>query len=326
MNRVSPGTAFLGYSFGRGNPKPWKSFRVPHLMVNVYDFSRRFSISSTSPKTAKEFLGYDGYVLCDSGGYQVLQGSTNVNLESIIETQKVLAPDLSAMLDNAGDYRAHFRGLRYYLKEFGTDFLPVIPLDASDRQVRKFAAICQDYDIDAVGIGNFVPLVRAPAHYTKLVGGFQRISELRLMLPMKHIHLFGVGGMGTGLMALLFVDSIDTTSWVHDARFWKLRLPGGGVFRTRSTTSSRRQLPEGYHCRCPVCRDEGPQAVEADGGDGFRSRATHNAWVMLREYTLAAVARRENRLRPFVERRIRKHGPHNHLYRSVERFVRNEVQ
>jgi queuine/archaeosine tRNA-ribosyltransferase len=323
---VSPGTAFLGYSFRRGNPEPWKSFSVRHLMVNAYDFSRKFGTSVCDTSNAKELLGYDGYLLCDSGGYQVLQGSTNVDLASIIEIQKALAADLSAMLDNARDYRAHFRGLRSYLKEFGTDFLPVIPLDASDRQVRKFAAICEDYDIDAVGVGNFVPLVRAPAHYTRLEGAFRRIGELRGMLPMKHVHLFGVGGMGTGLIALLFADSIDTTSWVHDARFWKLRLPGGGVFRARSTTSNRRKLPETYWCHCPSCARHGLPAVEADGAEGFRARATHNAWVMLREYELAAVARRENRLRPFIERRIRRNGPHHHLYRKVARFVRNDVK
>jgi len=326
VNRVNPGTAFLGYSFRRGNPEPWKSFRVPHLMVNAFDFSRKFRSSDRESTTAKELLGYDGYVLCDSGGYQVLQGKTNVDLHSIIEIQKALAPDLSAMLDNAIDYRAHFRGLRSYLKEFGTDFLPVIPLDASDRQVSKLAAICEDYDIEAVGIGNFVPLVRAPAHYTRLEGAFRRIGELRRKLPMNHVHLFGVGGMGTGLIALLFADSIDTTSWVHDARFWKLRLPGGGVFRARSTTSSRRKLPVDYWCRCPSCVRHGSPAVEADGAEGFRARATHNAWVMLREYELAAVARRENRLRSFVERRIRRHGPHDHLYRKVQGFVRNDLR
>ncbi len=326
MNRVSSGTAFLGYSFRRGNPEPWKSFEVPHLIVNAYDFSRRLGSTLGGTTTAKELLGFEGYLLCDSGGYQVLQGSTDIDMGTIIETQKALDPDLSAMLDNATDYRAHFRGLRAYLREFGTDFLPVIPLDASDRQVRKFASICEDYDIEAVGIGNFVPLVQAPALYSKLEGGFRRIGELRRMLPMKHVHLFGVGGMGTGLIALLFADSIDTTSWVHDARFWKLRLPGGGVFRPRNTTSSRRQLPEGYSCRCPVCRGNGARAVESQGSAGFRSRATHNAWVMLREYELAAIARRENRLRSFVERRVRRHGPHNHLYRKLERFVRNDVR
>ena len=326
MSRLEPGTAFLGYSFRRGNPEPWKSFPVRHLLINAHDYRSRFRTEDGEATAARDLLGYHGYLLCDSGGYQVLQGSDAVDLASIMETQRGLDADLPAMLDNARDYRAHFRGLRSYLKEFGSEFLPVIPLDATDRQVRRFAEICRGYNIEAVGIGNFVPLVAPPTHYTKLEASFRQIARLRHALPMRHIHLFGVGGLTTGLIALLFADSIDTTSWVHDARYWKLRLPGGGVYWTRNTTTCRRRLPEGYHCRCPICRTRGPTAVEALDQSGFQARATHNAWVMLREYELAAVARRERRLRPFLERRLRRRYPHRNVYRALEGHIRDDVR
>lgn len=256
----------------------------------------------------------------------MLQGSTAVDLSSVVETQRVLAPDLCAMLDNARDYRAHLRGLRFYLREFGSDFLPVLPLDATDLQVRRFVEVCRDYQLGAVGLGNFVPLVAPPIHYSKLEACFRRIGQLRRMLPMSHFHLFGVGGLRTGLVSLLFVDSIDTTSWVHDARFWKLRLPGGGVYQTRNTTTSRRRLPTRYWCRCPICRTKERDTVESDGMEGFRARATHNAWVMLREYGFASRARRERRLRAFVRRRIRTGSPHEYLLAGVSKYVRADIR
>ena len=109
---LGSGVAFLGYSFRRGNPEPWRAFDVPYLMINAFDFSSRFGSGERSDHTVQTLLGYNGYSICDSGGYQLMQGAHDVDVDTVIAAQRALNPDLVTMLDNSRDFRAHLRAFR----------------------------------------------------------------------------------------------------------------------------------------------------------------------------------------------------------------------
>jgi len=279
-------------------------------MINAFDFASRSSAEDWPSKPAKEILQYDGFVLCDSGGYQVLQGDHCVNIKTVIALQHILEPDLAAMLDHGGNLAIHFRNFRTYMRDYDGEFMPVIPVDIPTTSLDKFADLALRSEYSTLGIGKFVPAVRPPAHYREIYKSFRRIARIRKKFPNTHLHLFGVGGVYTGLISQLFVDSIDTSSWVHDARFWKVRVVGGGVFSAFGSHSQRRKMPDDLHCQCPSCLGGQLAASVSMGLRGMKARAIHNAWVAVEEYERAKRARNEGTLFEYVRDRISKSPVH----------------
>lgn len=156
--------------------------------------------------------------------------------------------------------------------------------------VAAFAADARLAAKPSVALGGIVPnLLRAPKAipYDDVLNGLARI---RSAFPESAIHVFGVGGTATlHLLALLGIDSADSSGWRNRAARGIVQLPGSGdrmvaelgAWRGRGPSEAEWAILES--CPCPACRQFGVAGLRARGLAGFCNRAAHNLAVLLDE-------------------------------------------
>jgi hypothetical protein len=92
-------------------------------------------------------------------------------------------------------------------------------------------------------------------------------------------------------MALLGINSVDSSGWRNRAARGIIQLPGSGERLVAALGNWRGRRPSSYEwkllhrCTCPACREHGVAGLRADKMHGFCCRATHNLWVLLEENT-----------------------------------------
>jgi queuine/archaeosine tRNA-ribosyltransferase len=310
---------FLGYSFGRGNPRPWGLFEVPSLMVNAYDIiKQKVKIASIH-----DLLAYNGIVFCDSGGWQILQGKKDVDIYEIMDVQRRLDADLYAVLDDGLNEERHFTYLETYVKYADFDFVPVIPYDISKKGIE---AIKQILDVPSIiGIGKLVPILKPPTDYVKLKIALRLIKQIKENFPGTKIHIFGVGGLYIALILFLFVDSIDTSSWLHDARFGKIRILGDSVYGTHPMQNNR-HITGDYKCSCPICQKHSLKELDARGVIGMRLRAIHNAWVLNKELEMIHKKKMDGDYVEYVKDRIWNSKRHRYIFHLVSNWIEGDMR
>jgi 7-cyano-7-deazaguanine tRNA-ribosyltransferase len=90
-------------------------------------------------------------------------------------------------------------------------------------------------------------------------------------------------------MALLGIDSVDSSGWRNQAARGIIQLPGSGERLVAALGNWRGRRPsweewQGLHqCQCPACVKYGVDGLKAKKLHGFCSRATHNLWILLEE-------------------------------------------
>jgi 7-cyano-7-deazaguanine tRNA-ribosyltransferase len=159
-----------------------------------------------------------------------------------------------------------------------------------DEYVVKIKANSQLATKSHVALGAIVPnLLRAskamPYRYV-----LDSLNKFRRDFSDKQIHVFGIGGTSTLHLAMLIgFDSVDSSGWRNRAARGIIQLPGMGdrvivelgSWRGRQLSSVERKTLRA--CLCPACRLEGAAGLKATGVRGFRNRATHNLWTLLKE-------------------------------------------
>lgn len=288
-------------------------------MINAFDFWDRglkFGRLST-------ILGFSGEAFCDSGGYQVLTRREQVTAEQVIVLQRSLGTSLNAVLDNANDHKQHLRNFETYLAHSENaprfPFVPVVPHDLPKRWIRRMVELHPNPAI--IAIGKVVPSLFPLTDQRKLLSVLRHIQVIKESFPASRIHVFGLGGITTAALFFYLIDSTDSSSWVHDARFGKMRTIGGGIARTTRPASIERFLQQQQTCGCPVCDEHKEQVVTGRGIAGTRLRALHNAWVTVREMELLNQSLSDGSYDELVERRARRSGWHLSLLRAVKGFV-----
>ena len=141
-----------------------------------------------------------------------------------------------------------------------------------------------------LAIGGIVPnLLRAPKAipHKKIL---QNLIKLRREFSDKEIHVFGIGGISTlHVAALLGIDSVDSSGWRNRAARGIILLPGKseriitqlGSWRGREVSKEENKIL--LNCQCPACQKFGLEGLSAGASIGFRNRATHNLWTLLKE-------------------------------------------
>lgn len=142
----------------------------------------------------------------------------------------------------------------------------------------------------AVALGGIVPnLLRAPRAipYDDVLAA---LVQVRQAFAGRAVHVFGVGGTATlHLLALLGMDSTDSSGWRNRAARGIVQLPGRGDRMVASLGSWRGRAPSADEwevlaaCPCPACLRFGLDGLKASGQPGFCNRAAHNLAVLLDE-------------------------------------------
>lgn len=297
---------FLGYNLDYF--ESFKELILPHckgLMFNPYYLEKR--------RTDKlEGLDFEGLTFTDSGGYQQAKAShmsrksvkdTEYTQKELLRFQKKLNTDYAACLDYPldpnSDLKENIKLAKKTLKnikkavqitkqnsEYNSfRLVPVIHgysehlIQYMVKELKKIEAKWE-YLFDVVGIGGLVPLLtnQVPNGAEKLANLFrileEKLSEDRLL------HVMGGGSpLSMRLYFYLGADSLDTRSWVTNAWFGKIVLPGEG----RKKTSELAEKYEGENlqiCDCPICREHSISELDSSR----KLRVLHNAFIYLQEY------------------------------------------
>jgi queuine/archaeosine tRNA-ribosyltransferase len=311
---------YIGWSPCRGNPRIWESLSVPDLMINAFDFWDR----NHPIRAAKVMLKFNGEIFCDSGGYQILSGRRDISAQEVIHLQAQMGAGLNAVLDNALNNRQHIKNLETYLtysqKNPALQFVPVVPHTLPKKYIRVMAEMFPHPPL--IAIGNVVPSLYPLSNHANLISVLRNIQSIKEMFPKSRIHVFGLGGVTTAALFFYLIDSTDSTAWVHDARFGKLRILGGGIARATRPKSIATFL-KNNSCLCPACSKHGKNLVVARGSIATQLRAIHNAWVLLKELKLLNRSFRDGNYDEYIARRVQASPWHRNLFHTVRGIASN---
>ena len=328
-----PGFSFRG---NNGNPRFWlptnvddilfNPIMVSALMVNAYDYG-----VNNGEKTIHEKLDFYNTVFMDSGGYQFLSKKIIPDPEIIIEVQKKSSADIVIPLDRPIPRNPSERqiqesinvSLKYntkWLEEFPNKTLPVIHGTDVSHLVRQMEELSEP---KAVGIGSLVPQFM----YSSRKKTVLLVSEFTSLYPDIYIHAFGVSYSLASLLFMLGIDSVDSSSWIHNSRFGSLRIPHGGprsvANRTKSNSKHKSLSYKEWlelDCNCPVCSYDGKEKVwsllKQWKYPGLRTRALHNVFVNLE---LANEIKRA-----ICEKKIKKYVKNVFMHTSLSYLLEDE--
>ena len=286
-----------------------RKFGAELLITNAYLAMRHLG-EKAARQGVHRVLGYDGPLMCDSGGYQILRyGDIEVSPEEIVRYQDAIAPDIATILDvPTGVYADRERAagtvritlerakqaleLRSNLKVMWCG--PVqggLFLDLVEECARELGKM--DYQLHA--IGSPVELLEN-YRYAELV---DLVMAAKHCLPLdRPTHLFGAGHpMVIALAAVMGCDLFDSAAYVLYAR--------DGRYMTADRTLRFDELTC-LPCECPVCTDYAVEEINgASQEERVRLLARHNLHVTFGELRQVRQAIVDGRLWEHVEMRCR---------------------
>jgi 7-cyano-7-deazaguanine tRNA-ribosyltransferase len=301
----------------------FKAMGFDVLMTNSYILYRR-NRTEALEKGLHELVGFDGVMMTDSGGYQVLEyGDTGFTPEEIADFQSKIGSDLAVTLDKPTGYsnsKAYARGtmgdsLRAAVatidKFSDSDTIWVGPIQGGTfgDLVRSSARGLVNAGFQVLALGSPVELMEGYL-FSPLV---EMIVNARKSMPYSMpLHLFGAGHPLTlPLSVALGCDTFDSASYMLYAKKERYMTERGTLQLDRMT-----YLP----CSCPVCNGTTLNDLrESPREDRVRKVALHNLHVLRADVLRCKEAICEGRLWDLVEERAAAHTSSAAAFRALAR-------
>lgn len=288
-----------------------REFGAELVITNAYLTLRHFG-RETVKREVHNVLDYDGPIMMDSGGYQILRyGSVDVRPEEIVRYQDEISPDIATILDiptgvqatrerAAETVRVTLERARQALELRSNPKVmwcgPVQGGLFNDLVAQSAHEIGKlDYQLHA--IGSPVELLEE-YRYAELV---DLVMAAKQNLPLERpVHLFGAGHpMMLSLAVAMGCDLFDSAAYVLYAR--------DGRYLTSEKTLRLDELSQ-MPCECPVCVEHSPEELrEAPANERVELLAKHNLHVTFGELRRIRQAIIEGRLWEHVELRCHAH-------------------
>ncbi len=287
---------WLGHQL-KSKPHPWQHFDVFGVLVNACNILSNLNASEKIEKIGiRKFLGFNGPIMMDSGGFLFQRKQTvdvnplrimNLYEKSKVDIGVILDHPLALNLDTKENRKRLYLTMEntkmMYENNGGTTLLPVVHGYTIEDIYRTIECIKSTIgDPPLIGIGSLVPLIKAlngrkkfmfpegPSGIMKndqceLPAGNVMVDMIRLIrreFPRSFLHVFGIGGATTmHLMFSLGVDSIDSIGWRIKAANGAIQLPGVGdrfvsPKKKKRTGLSKKDLILLQRCQCPICRNK----------------------------------------------------------------------
>jgi 7-cyano-7-deazaguanine tRNA-ribosyltransferase len=275
------------------------------LMTNSYIIRSRKKNEALRGGIHK-MLDFDGVLMTDSGGYQVLEyGDLEVGYEDVASFQAEIGSDLAVTLDRPTGYpqsrRIAEESVEYSLrnaiatiKEYGdreTVWMGPVQGGMYLDLVSKSAASLWKAGFGFLALGSPVQVMENYmfADLVKMI-----VAARRLVPYSVPLHLFGAGHPLTMALAVaLGCDTFDSASYILFARNGRYMSHDGVM-----SLEMMKHLP----CSCPVCaRTSLKDLQEVDAPERTKLVATHNLYVLREEVEACKEAIAEGRLWDLVE-------------------------
>lgn len=259
-------------------------------------------------------IGYDGPVMTDSGGYQVLEyGDVDVTPADMAAYEEAIGADVAVPLDRpTGMGLPHGRArqsVTHTLRvsretishggRLGGRRIWAGPVQGAEHLdlVARSARALARYGFGMLALGSPVEFMEA-YRFADLA---RMILAARSAMPAgAPLHLFGAGHPLTIPLAVaLGCDTFDSASYMLYAKQDR--------YMTGDATRRLSELAE-FSCCCPVCSSRTPAELLAAGpGERIRMTALHNLHAIRSEVARTRQAIHEGRLWEYVMQKARAH-------------------
>ncbi|HEX6067667.1 MAG TPA: tRNA guanosine(15) transglycosylase TgtA [Nitrososphaera sp.] len=306
------------------SPQFLKKMGFDLVITNAYITLKQYG-DEARKRGIHDIIGFDGAVMTDSGGYQVLEyGSVEVEPAAMAQFEKDIKSDIPIPLDKPTGYGLPYELAKEYvgttlvncdttLRTVGkTDALWIGPVQGAEHfdLVEHSARALDDMGFQMMALGSPVELMEAYEFATLA----RMIAHAKKVIPAKPVHLFGAGHPLTIPLAIaLGCDTFDSASYMLYAKDDRYMHPGGTV-----RLGELAYLP----CQCAVCVSYTAGELRALERDRRMIEvARHNLHVLKAEVDATKQAIMDGRLWEYVMQKARAHPK---LMEAVQLFAGDE--
>ena len=280
------------------------------VITNAYITLRHYG-DEARKRGIHDIIGYNGAVMTDSGGYQVLEyGSVEVEPRVMAQFEKEIRSDIPIPLDKPTGYGLDYERAKEYvavtlknaqeaLQIVGeTDAIWVGPVQGAEHfdLVEHSARELDRMGYKLMALGSPVELMEAYEFATLA----RMIVAAKKIIPTKPFHLFGAGHPLTIPLAVaLGCDMFDSASYMLYAKDGRYMTPNG-----TARLDELVYLP----CQCPMCSSHSLQELRGMQSDErVIVVAKHNLHVLKAEVDTVKQAIMDGRLWEYVMQKARAH-------------------
>ena len=297
------------------------------VITNAYILYRRMREEAVS-RGVHRVLGFDGIIMTDSGGYQVLEyGGVEAAPEDIAVFEEEIEADIAVPLDIPTGLIGRKEAEETVEKTL-TNLEKTLLLLKSRKEKKALwvgpiqggvhidllsesAGKVREMRFDLYALGSPTPLMEN-YRFDKL---FEMLGAVKPIIGFgKPLHLFGAGHpMIFSFIVALGADMFDSASYYLYARDGRY-ITSTGTYRVEKLD----YLP----CSCPICSKTSPEELrEMPREELVEKLAKHNLYACFREIREVRQAVRDGRLMELLELRAKSHPS---LYQAFKRLMEND--
>lgn len=292
------------------------------IITNAY-IMRKNHMQEARERGVHDTMGYDGAIMTDSGGYQVLEyGDLDVTPEQMQEFETSIMTDFAVPLDKPTGFGLPHRKAASYVRhtldvcgqtlessaDNGQIWMGPIQGGEHEDLVRRSARGLVKMGFEMLALGSPVEFMES-YRYGLLA---RMITVAKRNIPHNvPLHLFGAGHPLTIPLAVsLGCDTFDSASYMLYAR--------QGRYMTEDGTRHISEMSY-FACTCPTCTSYTPPELAAEApARRINAVALHNLYAIKREVDSVREAIFEGRLWEYVMKKCRAHPM---LYNAVDEII-----
>ena len=294
------------------------------VITNAYITLKNYG-DEAAKKGIHSIIDFDGAVMTDSGGYQVLEyGEVDVSPEKMWEFENKIGSDIAIPLDKPTGYGLPKKKANSFVehtlkeskkvlkKQNNPGAIWVGPIQGGEHMdlVKKSTKALVDYGFTMLALGS--PVEFMESYEYRLLANM--IVSAKKQIPQSiPLHLFGAGHPLTIPIAVaLGCDTFDSASYMLYAKHDRY------ITEDRTLHLSKIQS---FSCMCEVCSKFKPQELLVLNKDEkINQIALHNLYAIKSEVDRVKNAIHEGRLWEYVMKKARSHPK---LFEVIEVFANN---
>ncbi len=300
-------------------PSKLKAMGFELLITNAYITKKKYGDDAND---IHKIINFDGAVMTDSGGYQVLEyGDIDVNPKDMALFEEKINSDIAIPLDKPTGFKLERNVAESYVNQTLEAAKETIETASNSKTIwvgpiqggeHLDLVVSSAKSLEALGYNMFAlgsPTEVMESYEFKLLA--EMIISAKKSIPSsKPLHLFGAGHPLTIPLAVaLGCDTFDSASYMLYARDNRYMLRNATI-----RLEDLRYLP----CSCEVCaRYKATELLELEDETRFHELAIHNLYVIKEEVDAVKQAIMDGRLWEYI---VQKAMSHPRLAETLEVF------